>query len=77
MTQKGQVTIPAELRARLGLRPGDRVAFEWDGASARIVKASSHVLRSFGSIEPLHQTGHGDDRSHSERNVQGPARREG
>jgi AbrB family looped-hinge helix DNA binding protein len=61
MTQKGQVTIPADLRARLGLRPGDRVAFEWDGASARIVKASSRVLRSFGSIEPHGQPMRGDD----------------
>jgi len=27
VTSKGQVTIPVEVRARLGLRPGSRVAF--------------------------------------------------
>lgn len=27
VTSKGQVTIPVELRARLGLRPGSRLAF--------------------------------------------------
>jgi AbrB family looped-hinge helix DNA binding protein len=69
MTQKGQVTIPAELRARLGLRPGDRVAFEWDGASARIVKASSRVLRSFGSIEPRGHTAPEGDQHTSEASV--------
>lgn len=27
VTSKGQVTIPADVRARLGLRPGSRLAF--------------------------------------------------
>ncbi len=31
LTQKGQVTIPAEIRARLGLKPRDRVRFEVEG----------------------------------------------
>jgi antitoxin PrlF len=28
VTSKGQITLPQEVRARLGLRQGDRVAFE-------------------------------------------------
>jgi AbrB family looped-hinge helix DNA binding protein len=27
VTSKGQITIPADVRARLGLRPGSRLAF--------------------------------------------------
>jgi AbrB family looped-hinge helix DNA binding protein len=30
VTVKGQVTIPKPIRDRLGLRPGDRVAFDLD-----------------------------------------------
>lgn len=32
MTSKGQVTVPVEIRRALGLRPGDRLAFETNGA---------------------------------------------
>jgi antitoxin PrlF len=28
LTSKGQITIPAKLRAELGLKPGDRLDFE-------------------------------------------------
>jgi antitoxin PrlF len=30
LTSKGQVTIPREIRTRLGLREGDRIAFHFD-----------------------------------------------
>jgi len=38
ITSKGQVTIPAELRERLGLHPGSVVEFTIDGDAARITK---------------------------------------
>lgn len=31
VTSKGQITLPAKLRERLGIKPGDRVQFEVDG----------------------------------------------
>ncbi len=38
VTSKGQITIPKDIRERLGLRPGDEVAFVEDGAGMRIQK---------------------------------------
>ena len=39
LTSKGQVTIPLEIRERLGLLPGTRVEFDVVGSSDRIRKA--------------------------------------
>ena len=50
VTQKGQVTIPIEIRRRLGINPHDRVVFELDGEEARIRRAPSRVLRAFASM---------------------------
>jgi AbrB family looped-hinge helix DNA binding protein len=39
ITSKGQVTIPQEIRERLGLLPYSEVEFEIDGDSVRVRKA--------------------------------------
>ena len=39
MTSKGQVTIPIEMREKLGLLPDSEVVFELDRDSVRIRKA--------------------------------------
>ncbi len=39
VTTKGQVTIPVEIRERLGLGPGSVVDFTVDGEAVRITKA--------------------------------------
>jgi antitoxin PrlF len=52
LTQKGQVTIPVEVRAILGLKPKDRVVFEVEGDRATLKRAPSKVSRWFGSITP-------------------------
>ncbi len=36
LTSKGQITIPREVRQALGLRTGDKVLFESDGADVRV-----------------------------------------
>jgi antitoxin PrlF len=38
MTAKGQITIPKELRERLGLRPGDEVEFVQQEGGLRVQK---------------------------------------
>lgn len=43
ITQKGQVTIPQEIRDQLGLRPDTEVAFEVDGNAVRITRAPKQV----------------------------------
>ncbi|HMM80471.1 MAG TPA: AbrB/MazE/SpoVT family DNA-binding domain-containing protein [Pyrinomonadaceae bacterium] len=39
VTSKGQVTIPIEVRTKLGIRPGTEVDFVIKGDYARLVKA--------------------------------------
>jgi AbrB family looped-hinge helix DNA binding protein len=50
LTQKGQVTIPVEIRARLGLKPKDKVRFELEGDSVTIRRAQSRIARHFGAV---------------------------
>ena len=48
VTSKGQVTIPVEIRERLGLLPHSEVEFEVVGNTVRIRKARGEGRRSRG-----------------------------
>ena len=51
LTSKGQITIPKEVRVRLGLRTGDRLAFEVQGESEAVVRPlSASVDEVFGML---------------------------
>lgn len=52
ITRKGQVTIPQEIRVKLGLKARDRVIFELDGEGARLRPAGSRIARHFGAVQP-------------------------
>jgi AbrB family looped-hinge helix DNA binding protein len=56
VSTKGQVTIPADIREHLGIKPKDRVQFEVakDG-SVQIVPAPSRIAALFGSVDALSQ----------------------
>lgn len=53
VTQKGQVTIPLEVRRALGIRPGSDVDFELDDNGARLVvdrgRAANEISRMRGA----------------------------
>ena len=57
VTQKGQVTIPLEVRRALGIGPGSDVAFELDGRGARLIVDREHAadevarMRGAGDVE--------------------------
>jgi antitoxin PrlF len=57
VTQKGQVTIPLEVRRALGIRPGTNVDFRLEAGGARLVvdpeAAAKEVaaMRGAGDVE--------------------------
>lgn len=52
LTQKGQVTIPIDVRRALRLKPRDLVLFELDSehSTATIRRAPSTVMKLYGSL---------------------------
>ncbi len=52
ITEKGQVTIPQELRRMLDLSPRDKVRFQVVNGAVQISKASSRLLAGFGAVTP-------------------------
>jgi len=57
VTSKGQVTIPIEIRERLGLQAGTEVQFAVDGDSVRIMKAREAEGRGRTLIARLRGSG--------------------
>ena len=52
MTQRGQVTIPAQVRRTLGLRLRDKVTFIIEGNEVRLVSPSFTLESAYGSVKP-------------------------
>lgn len=52
LTIKGQVTIPVEVRKRLGLQPGDRVGFVIENNQVILLKKESNIEAAFGICRP-------------------------
>lgn len=52
VTEKGQVTIPQEIRRIMGLHPKDRVRFAVEGDEVKIRRASSRLLQGYGAVTP-------------------------
>lgn len=52
ITQRGQVTIPAEVRRMLGVKPRDKVAFTIEDGVVRLTPVSFSLETAFGSVKP-------------------------
>ncbi len=50
VTSKGQVTIPIEIREKLGIQPHSEVEFELRGDTARLKKVASKSPRSRSAL---------------------------
>jgi AbrB family looped-hinge helix DNA binding protein len=57
ITAKGQVTIPVEIREKLGLLPNSEVDFEIVGNAARLSKARRRRERGRSIVEHLRGKG--------------------
>ena len=53
LTQKGQVTIPSEIRAKLGLKPRDKVRFLVEGDSVKLTRAGGSIQDFYQSVPAL------------------------
>ncbi|WP_274560175.1 AbrB/MazE/SpoVT family DNA-binding domain-containing protein [Streptomyces spiramyceticus] len=56
VNSKGQVTIPAELREQIGIRPGDEVDVVAEGGALRIVRREGSTTRGQRTTRRLRGT---------------------
>lgn len=52
VSPKGQVTLPAEFRRRLGVRAKDKVALELEGDTVRVSRVAYTLESAYGSVQP-------------------------
>ncbi|HVC31946.1 MAG TPA: type II toxin-antitoxin system PrlF family antitoxin [Chloroflexota bacterium] len=53
ITERGQVTVPAEVRRILGVKPREKIAFAIENGQVRLVPASFTLESAYGSVKPL------------------------
>ncbi|HVC80564.1 MAG TPA: AbrB/MazE/SpoVT family DNA-binding domain-containing protein [Chloroflexota bacterium] len=53
LTERGQVTLPSEIRRKLGLKPRQKVHFEVDGDSIHIIPSDFTLESIRGMVPPL------------------------
>ena len=55
ITQRGQVTIPAEVRRLLGAKPRGKVAFQIDDGEVRLAAVEFTLETAYGSVTPINR----------------------
>ena len=53
VSPKGQITLPHEIRERLGIKPRDRVAIRLEGDEVKVTVRPSFVAEITGSVAAL------------------------
>ena len=53
ITQRSRVTIPAEVRRVLGVKPRDKVAFTIEDGGVRLTPAPFSLESAYGSVKPV------------------------
>ena len=53
VTERGQVTIPAEVRKALGLTPRGKVTFVIEGDKVSLKRPTYTIETAYGSVPPL------------------------
>jgi antitoxin PrlF len=53
LTERGQITVPAEVRRLLGARPRGKLAFRIEGNEVRLVPVVYTFETAFQSVPPL------------------------
>jgi AbrB family looped-hinge helix DNA binding protein len=62
VTRGGQVTLPAEVRRMLGVKPLDKVAFTIEDKEVRLVPVEYTVESAAGSVSPSARTSEVEER---------------
>lgn len=52
LTQRGQVTIPAEVRRFLGVKPSDKITFAIEKGQVKLLPARFTLESVYGSVRP-------------------------
>lgn len=55
VTERGQVTLPAEVRRALGAKLRGKIIFELDDGQVRVLPPPLTLDEIYGSVEPLHR----------------------
>lgn len=53
VTQKGQVTIPVEIRRLLGIKPNDRLVFHVEDERIYLMPEKETLESAYGAVAPL------------------------
>lgn len=61
ITQRSQVTIPAEVRRVLGLEPRGKVAFTIEDDRVSLASAPFTLESAYGSVKPIRKPGRLED----------------